>query len=326
MLQWWTVPGEAGGVLEPRQVARPEPGPGQVLVKVHGAGVNRGELIGKALLRKDNPSASARTSGIECAGVVIALGSDTSGYGGGDKIMARGTACHAEYVVIDAAALMPVPAHLSLVEAAAIPNVFVTAHDAIVTNAGLKPGEKILVTAGSSGVGSAAIQIARFLGAGSVVATTRNPDKVNHLKEIGADHVIDTTSEQWSEEVIELSGGGVDIVIDQVGGAIFDQLVRSMAVKARYVSVGRNAGATAALDLDLLALKRLNLIGVTFRTRNQEEALACSQQFARDLLPAFDSGELKPVLDRSFALNQLPAAHDYMKSDEQFGKIVLTHD
>jgi len=322
MLQWWTVPGKDGGVLEQRQVPVPEAGPGQVLIKVVGAGVNRGELIARSAQHTRNPAARARPSGIECAGEVVDTGAGVAGITVGDRVMARGSACHAEYTVVDGASAMAVPDQLSLTEAGAIPNVFVTAHDAIVTNAQLKAGEKLLVTAGSSGVGSAAIQIAALLGAGQIIATTRNPAKSRKLLELGASQVVDTSQSDWESELDELNDG-VDVIIDQVGGALFPALMRCMAIAGRYVTVGRNAGAQTELDLDALARDRLTLIGVTFRTRSPEQALICSQRFAEQLLPAFSTGELRPIVDRCFPLSQLPAAHEYMETNAQVGKIVL---
>ena len=174
MKQWWVVPGEHGAVLELRQVEVPAPGPGEVLVRMAGAGVNRGELIGGRLLRTDNPRARPAPSGIEIGGTVEAVGADVEGWSPGDRVMARGTACHAELAVVPAAAVMASPAGLDDVAAAAIPNVFVTAHDAIVTAAEVTADDTVLITAGSSGVGTAAIQIARHLGA-TTIATTPIP-------------------------------------------------------------------------------------------------------------------------------------------------------
>ena len=273
--------------------------------RMAGAGVNRGELIGGRVLRTDNPKARPLPSGIEIAGTIEALGADVGGWSVGDRVMARGTGCHAELAVVAAAALMPSPADATDVEAAAIPNVFVTAHDAVITAAAVTNDDRVLITAGSSGVGTAAIQIAKHLGA-TVIATTRSPSKAAALRELGADQIVDTTAPDWATSLVnEL--GPMTCVIDQVGGELFPDLVRSLGVLGRYVSVGRNAGPTASIDLDLLARNRLTLIGVTFRTRSPAEALECSRRFADDLLPLFDTGQLRPVVDRTFPLHDLPA-------------------
>ncbi len=322
MRQWWTVPGPDGGVSELRDVPVPQPGPGEVLVKVAGAGVNRGELIGRAGLRSSNPNTRAVPSGNEFAGRVAAMGAGVTGWREGDRVMGRGRACQADYTLAPAEALMAVPAGLSDEQAAAIPNVFVTAHDAIVTAAEVRAGDAVLITAGSSGVGTAALQIVRYLGCHNVVATTTAPAKSEALRALGATHVADTSADGWSVALVD-AVGPVDAVIDQVGGSLFPGLLEAMALKGRYVSVGRNDGAHAGIDLDLVARQRLHLIGVTFRTRTPAETLECSRRFAEDLLPAFGTGSLKPVLDRTFALEQLPDAHAYMLSNAQFGKIVL---
>jgi NADPH:quinone reductase-like Zn-dependent oxidoreductase len=286
-----------------------------------GAGVNRGELISGRLLRVDNPKARPMPSGIEIAGIVESVGDGVKTWETGDRVMARGAACHAEFALLDAAALMPSPAGFSDIEAAAIPNVFVTAHDAIVTAANVTAEDTVLITAGSSGVGTAAIQIVKHLGA-TAIATTRSPAKASGLTELGADLVVDTSLPQWSSSLVE-QAGRVTCVIDQVGGDLFGGLLGALGVSGRYVSVGRNGGSASTIDLDRLARNRLTLIGVTFRTRTPAEAAECGRRFADDLLAEFDSGGLRPVVDKTFALDDLPAAHEYMRSDAQIGKILL---
>lgn len=322
MRQWWTVPGSSGGEIEQRVVPVPTPGPGEVLIRVAGAGVNRGELIGRPTLRSDNPRAKPAPSGIEFAGEVASFGEGVSALSDGQRVMGRGRACYADYVVVDQRAVLPVPDHLSDHQAAAIPNVFVTAHDALVTAAHVGRGEKVLITAGSSGVGTAALQIARHLGAEAVVATTRSAAKGEALRTLGATSVVDTSDPDWST-IVAAEVGPVDAVIDQVGGGLFPALLTTMAIEGRYISVGRNDGPTSTINLDLLARNRLQLIGVTFRTRSPSEALACSRLFADDLLEAFAPGGLQPVLDRTFPLDALPEAYDYMLTDDQVGKIVM---
>jgi NADPH:quinone reductase-like Zn-dependent oxidoreductase len=214
---------------------------------------------------------------------------------------------------------------MSWAAAAAIPNVFVTAHDAIVSNAAVKPGESVLITAGSSGIGTAAIQIARHLGMHPVLATTRAASKGGVLRTLGAHEVIDTSTADWPEAVLKVTGQrGVDAIIDQVGGPMLADNIRVLAIKGRLVSVGRNAGQVGDCNLDEVARKRASIIGVTFRTRTPEEALVCSERFATDLLDAFTTGALKPVLDRTFPFERIADAHAYMLSDAQTGKIVLS--
>jgi NADPH:quinone reductase len=320
--QWWVVPGPEGGKNELRRVDDCLPAASEVRVKIKASSVNRGELMSRALMVSTNPKVKPMPAGIEFAGLIDCIGANVDDWAEGDRVMARATACHAEYTLVEATALMKIPTGLSFESAAAIPNVFVTAHDAMVTQAEIQPQDSVLITAGSSGVGSAAIQIARHLGAKHIIATTRSSQKADRLKQLGATEVIDTTDPKWPEQVFDITTG-INVVIDQVGGDLFADCLKTMAVRGRYVTVGRNAGSHSNLNLDLVAKQRLSLIGVTFRTRTKHEALACSTSFARDLLPAFDSGILKPVVDKTFALDELELAHRYMQSNQQIGKIVL---
>jgi NADPH:quinone reductase-like Zn-dependent oxidoreductase len=242
--------------------------------------------------------------------------------------MGRAVGSYAQSVVAHQRALMRIPGGMSWAEAAAIPNVFVTAHDALVTNAAARPGESVMVTAAPSGVGTAAIQIARHVGANPVIATTRTPAKIPALRAVGAHEVVDTRdAAKWVDAVMRATGGrGVDVIIDHVGGPMLADNIRVMALKARLVSVGRNAGRVGDCDLDEIARKRASIIGVTFRTRTPEESLACSERFAAHLMDAVARGALKPVLDRTFPFERLTDAHRYMLSDAQTGKIVLMVD
>ena len=325
MKAWFTVPGPDGAKFELRDIPVPTAGAGEVLVAVRASGTNRGELIRGAQMRSSGPAANPTRSGSEFAGEIEALGDRVSGFARGDRVMGRAAGSYAEHVVAHSRALMRIPDGLSWAEAAAIPNVFITAHDAIVTNAATAPGESVMVTAGPSGVGTAAIQIARHLGADPVIATTRTPAKTATLRALGAHHVVDSRDAGWVDAVMRTTGGrGVDVIIDHVGGPMLADNVRVMALQARLVSVGRNAGRVGDCDLDEIARKRARIIGVTFRTRSPEESLACSERFATHLLDAVTKGALKPVLDRAFPFERLADAHAYMLSDAQTGKIVVT--
>jgi NADPH2:quinone reductase len=320
----FAVPGPDGGTFEYREAALPEPGNGEVLIAIRAAGTNRGELILRPLLRSSNPALRPMRAGIEFAGEIARLGPDVNGWREGGRVMGRGLGCYAEYTVVHQRALMRVPEGMGFAEAAAIPNVFVTAHDAIVTAAAVTAGDAVMVTAAPSAVGTAAIQIAHLLDAQPVLATTRSAGKTNMLRAIGADHVADVTMPQWPDQVMQATQQhGVDAIIDQVGGPMLADNIRLLAIKGRLVSVGRNAGRVGDCDLDEVARKRASIIGVTFRTRSAEEALQCSERFAAQMLDAFSSGGLKPVLDRTFPFDRLADAHAYMLSDAQLGKIVL---
>jgi NADPH2:quinone reductase len=315
------VPGPAGATAEVRDIPQPAPRPGEVLVKVHAAGVNRGEIAVRRGLRSGSP----QQSGIEFAGEVTALGDGASGVGVGDRVMGHWRGGQAEHVAVDPRLLVPVPQRLSWIEAAAWLNVFVTAHDAMVTNAQLKPGESVLVNAASSGIGVAALQIARLLGARPVIGSSRSAAKRSQLARHGLEHGIDPADAGWPEAVkAATGGGGVDVVIDSVGGEALPGNIDCLALKGRLVSVGRLGALRGEIDLDRVALNRLHLIGVTFRTRSLAERIACVQACARDLLPALADGRIGPVIDRTFPLAGIAAAHDYMERDNHIGKIVLT--
>jgi len=321
----FTVPGPSGGIFEFREIPTPSPGTGEVLVKVHASGTNRGELLARRLLRSDNPALHPMRSGGEFAGEIVSLGEGVKGFSAGQRVMGRAPGSYAEFALANQRALMRIPNEMGWAEAASIPNVFVTAHDAIVTNAQTKRGESVLITAGSSGVGTAAIQIARYIGANLVLATSRSMSKRAALKELGAHEVIDPIKSKWVDEVMAATGKrGIDVIIDNVGGPMLADNIRALAIKGRLVSVGRNAGQIGECNLDEVARKRVSIIGVTFRTRSLEESLVCGERCAADLLDAFSGGTLKPVLDRTFPFDRIADAHDYMLSDVQIGKIVVT--
>jgi NADPH:quinone reductase-like Zn-dependent oxidoreductase len=239
--------------------------------------------------------------------------------------MGRFPGAYSERLAVLSSMLYRVPDALSWAEAAAIPNVFVTAHDALATAARVRAGERVLITAGSSGVGTAAIQLARFLGASTVMTTTRNAAKAETLRGLGADVVFDTTDPTWVTQLLELTDDeGIDVIIDQVGGPMLGDNIEALALQGRLVSVGRNGGGLGQLDLDRVALKRAHLIGVTFRTRTPQEAFLATEGCFEACLPAFRDGRLRPVVDRTFPFDQLAEAQRYMLRDEQIGKIVLT--
>jgi NADPH:quinone reductase len=322
---WFAVPGPEGAVFELRETAAPTAGPGQVLVTVRAAGVNRGELIRGAQARSTGPAPAPARAGGEFAGEIAALGEGVTGWKIGDRVMGRTAGSYAQSIAASQRALMRVPDGLSWAAAAAIPNVYVTAHDAIVTNGEAAKGECVVVTAGPSGVGTAAIQIARHIGCHPVIATTRTAAKAAALKALGAHEVVDTRESGWADRILSLTGGrGVDVIIDHVGGPMLPENIRTLALKGRLVSVGRNAGFSGDCNLDEIARKRARIIGVTFRTRTPEESLQCSERFVAHLGAAVASGALKPVLDRAFPFEGLHDAHKYMLSDAQTGKIVLT--
>jgi len=255
---------------------------------------------------------------------VSGMGKNVSGFTVGDRIMGMCAGGYAEFTTIDHRLAMRVPERLSWEEATTIPIAYMTEYNALITNANLQVGETVFVNAASSGVGVAAIQIAKFCGAKMVIGTASTSTKLAALRTLGMDVGINYRTENFADAVLAATGGaGTDVIIDHVGASSLKENLRCMALKGRLVSVGRLGGGTGELDLELLAFKRLQLIGVTNRTRTIDEKIAIARGVASDLLPALGDGRLKPVIDRVFSLYQASEAQAYMASNAQVGKIVL---
>jgi NADPH2:quinone reductase len=315
------VPSAQGGQIGVQDIPDPQPAAGEVLVRVHAAGLNRGEIG----VRKGLKSGQPQQNGIEFAGEVIELGSDAKGVKTGDRVMGHWRGGQAELATIDPRLLVKIPDRLSWVEAAAWLNVFVTSHDAMVTNAGLSRGEAVLINAASSGIGVASLQIARLIGAKPIIGSSRTPAKLPALKPYGLEAGIDASQAGWPEAVMQATDGkGVDVVIDSVGADVLGGNLRCMALRGRLVSVGRLGAQRGEVDLDRVSAQRLRIIGVTFRTRSLAERIACIQRCAADLLEPLAKGEINPVVDRTFPLEQIAKAHDHMETNSHIGKIVLT--
>lgn len=313
------VPRAGGAAVEVREVPNPVPAPGEALIRVRAAGLNRGELI----IRSGLTTGAPQPTGIEFAGEVAALGEGATRFKTGDRVMGHWRGGQAEFVCADERLLVRVPPRLSWVEAGAWLNVFVTAHDAMVTNAGLKAGESILVNAASSGIGVAALQIARLLRANPVIASSRSAAKLEKLRQYGMQVGVDADSGGAAAIAAATGQKGVDVLIDSVGGNVLQRNLESMAIRGRMVSVGRLASNRGEIDLDLLALRRVRLIGVTFRTRSKEERIECVRHCAADLWDALADGRLQPVVHRSFRMDEVQAAHEYMQRNEHIGKLVI---
>ncbi|HSW20491.1 MAG TPA: zinc-binding dehydrogenase [Ramlibacter sp.] len=317
------IPHPDGGRIEIQDIPVPGVTEGKVLVRVRASGVNRGEIT----QARDRLSGLPGTVGVEFAGEVSAVGAGVTTWREGDRVMGHGRECQAEYVLADPLALMPVPDKLGWIEAASFPNAFITAHDAVVTNGELARGESILVNAASGGVAWASLQIASLLGASTVIATSRSADKLAGLSQYGVDVGIDTSRQSLLEGIMAATDKrGVDVIIDMVGAPAFEENVKGLAVRGRLVNIARLGGETATLDLGQLWLKRLRLIGVTFRTRSEAERLACIQACARDMLPFLQEDKIRWAIDRTFALEDVHSAHAYLMAGKHSGKIVLTVD
>lgn len=316
-----------GGTLEYLDVPNPEPAAEELLVRVKATSLNRADLA----QRQGNYPAPSRGSdtewvvaGLEAAGEVIGMGDSVTGFASGDRVMAMCGGSYSEFVTVDYRLAMPVPEQLSWAEAATIPVAYMTEHDALSTHARLQSGESVLVHAASSGVGIAAIQLAKLLGAAPVLGTGGDPAKLAALAALGLDEGIDYHEVSFADAVLAATdNNGVDVVVDHVGASHFQDNLRCMALRGRLIGVGRLGGRHAELDLDLLALKRLELIGVTFRTRTLEERIEIAQRCAADLLPALSAGRIQIFIDRTFSLDEAMEAQGYMASNAHIGKIVL---
>lgn len=316
---------EFGGpeVLKISEVLAPTPGPDEVLVNVAATALNRADVLQRKGFYPNPFPTEHDIPGMEFSGTVAAVGQRVKSWRVGDEVMGIVSGgAYAEQLVIHERQAMRVPRGVSLVDAAGIPEVFITAWDGLVLQGGLTSGRWALVHAVASGVGTAAIQVCHSIGA-RIIGTCSSA-KVEQVRAIGADVVVDYSKDDFVERVREATGGrGVDVVLDPVGGDYLDRNVASLAVKGRIVQIGVMAGA-GSFNVGALLPKRASLIGTVLRSRPLEEKIAVSQQFATEMLPLFDSGALKPVIDKRFTLEQIAEAHAYLESNANVGKVVIS--
>lgn len=317
---------EPGGpdVLQLAEVPRPEPGPGQIRVRVRAAGVNRADLLQRRGLYPAPPGWPEDVPGLEFAGEVEALGENAREWRPGDRVMGIvGGGGYAEYVVVHEREAIPVPEALSWEEAGAVPEVFVTAHDALFTRGRLVMGETVLVHAVGSGVGTAALQLAKAAGA-TVLGTSRTASKLDHAAELGLDVAILAGAEDFADAALDATGGrGADLVLDLVGGAYLPRNLASLAPLGRIVVVGLISGAFGEIDLGVVLRKRLTMVGTSLRTRPLEEKIVAAQAFTRQVLPLLADGRIRPIVDTTVDMADAPRAHRRMEANQNFGKIVL---
>ena len=321
-MQSWGIRFEGGKPkLEPREAAQPVPGRGEMLVRVRAASLNRGEFISRAGLHGD--TVELKPAGAEAAGEIVALGEGVAGWRIGDRVMGRARGGFADYSVIDAREAMTKPDALSWEEAAAIPLVFLVVYDMLVAQGHLARDEWLLVTGISSGVGVAALQTGKLLGA-RVIGTSGSAAKLERLRALGLDVALQTRSGDFVDDVLKATGGrGVDLAVNTVGGSVFSACMRALAFQGRLATVGYIDGVAASeIDLDALHAKRLHLFGVSNKLRNAAQRAETVAGFKRDILPAFAEGRLRPLIDRVFPVAKLPSALDYMESNAHLGKIV----
>ena len=311
-----------------QQVPLPSPGPSEVLVRVRTGGLNRADvMVASGHHYSKSMSGSGTVLGFECAGVVADLGTEARKHGGfqiGDRVMCGGVACWAEYAVADWGWTDKIPAGMSWGEAASFSSALYTMHNAIVSVGGMRAGHRVLVQGASSGVGLMAMQIAKLKGASLVVGTSSDPERRAKLVEFGADMAVDACDPLWPDRVLAATGGeGVDLVIDNVSGATVNGSLRATKVCGRIVNVGRLGGTTADFDFDLHARRRIEYVGVTFRTRSTDEVRAIGREMRADIGSAWEQGKLRMPLDRTFPFAATAEALAYMQANRHFGKIVL---
>ena len=317
---------EPGGPekLQLVELPDPRPGPSEVAIEIHASALNRADLLQRRGLYPPPPG-TTDILGLECAGVVSELGGGCSGSVQlGDRVMVLlGGGGYAERVVVPEALTMKIPDALDFQRAAAIPEAFLTAREALFAAGKLGNGESVLIHAAAGGVGSAAVQLARTHGA-RVFATAGGAAKGEWVRALGADHVIDYKSQDFADVIqAETAGSGVDVILDFVGAAYAEQHATCLAFGGRQVLLGVMGGAQASVDLGRLLRKRQSLVGVVMRSRALQEKLELTRAFVRTTLPLLADGRLKPLVDSVYPLSEVAEAHRRMESNQNLGKIVL---
>jgi len=316
---------EFGGpeVLQLTDIAPPTVAEDEILVQVCATALNRADLLQRRGFYPNPFPTEHDVPGMEYSGTVAAVGRLATRWKIGDPVMGIvAGGAYAEYLVTPAAQAMRIPRNMALADAAAIPEVFITAWDALVLQGGLQPGGTALVHAGASGVGTAAIQICRAMGAR--IAVTCSTNKVQACRDLGAALVIDYSKQDFAAAIAEFTNGsGVNVVLDVIGGDYTVRNVACLALKGRIIQVGTMAGPSKDFNVASLMGKRASIIGTVLRPRPKEEKIAVSQTFAEALLPDFDAGVLRPVIDRRFNLAQIVEAHQHMEANANVGKIVV---
>ena len=319
-----TRPGDPE-TLEVQEVETPEPAGDQVRVRVHASGINRADLLQRAGGYPAPAGSPSHIPGLEFAGEVDALGPLASKWKPGQRVMGlAGGGAQAEYIVVHEGLLVEIPPNLDFVQAAAVPEVFMTAHDALFTQAGLQMGERVLIHAAGSGVGTAAIQLVRATGATSF-GTSRTPAKLEAARALGLD--VGLSGQNFAAEIQRLTNGeGVHVIIDFIGAPYLEQNLQSLALWGRLVYLATMGGFQTNVNLGMLMQKRISMRGVTLRTRTLEEKLAVTRRFAVSVLPLLASGKVKPVIERVYALEEIVEVHKVMEENRNFGKLVVRID
>jgi NADPH2:quinone reductase len=302
------------------------PAPNEVLIRVRATSLNRADLLIASGQKHGRIGGPGSRLGLECAGEVEAVGSEVTGIKPGDRVMGSAPGGHAEYVVTDWGRVNRIPANnMTYAQAACLPVGLQTMHNAVVTAGRLKGGEALLISGASSGVGLMGMQIGKLMGASVVMGTSTHAGRRARLKEFGCDLALDALDPDWPAQAKQATGGkGADLIVDLVSGDAANQNLEAAAVRGRMVNVGRLGGMRGDFNFDLHALKRIDYVGVTFRTRSPQEVRDIIALMRADLWPAVEAGKLSLPIDRTFPLDQIAEALSVMRANEHFGKIVIT--
>ena len=320
------VVGENG--LEIKDIAEPKPAPNEVLIRVRACGLNRADSMVASGMAHGRDGGPGTVPGIEYVGEVVETGAEVDNVKPGDRVMCSGTSGWGEFATADWGRTVPIPANnMTWAQAATLPVGLQTMHNAAITAGRMKAGETVMIQGASSGVGLLGMQIARAMGAKLVIGSSTNPERRARLYEFGADLAVDSTDPGWVDQVLEATGGdGVDLIVDQVAGYVANQNLAATRILGRIVNVGRLGGFTGEFNFDLHAMRRIDYIGVSFRTRSVAEVRDIVAAMKADLWDAVEAGKLSLPIDREFAFEDAAEAVKYMKANRHFGKIVMRLD
>jgi NADPH2:quinone reductase len=312
--------------VEIRDLPKPEPKPNEVLIHVKASSLNRADLLVASGIQHGSIGGVGARIGLECSGEVEAVGGEVRDFKPGDRVMSSAPGGFAEYAVTDAGRVSRIPANnMTYEQAACFPIALQTMHNAVVTAGRLKRGETLLIQGASSGVGLMGMQIGKLMGASLVMGTSTNTERLDRLKDYGCDVAVDTRKPDWPEDVKKATGGkGVDLIVDMVSAPVANGNLDAAKILGRIVNVGRLGGTKGEFNYDLHALKRIDYIGVTFRTRSAEEVREIVKAMRADLWPAIEAGKLALPIHKTFKLADITDALALMRANQHFGKIVIS--
>jgi len=318
------VVGEKGAEI--RDLPKPEPKPNEVLIRVRASSLNRADLLVASGHQHGSVGGLGARLGLECSGEVEAVGAEVHGIKAGDRVMGSAPGGFAQYVATDAGRVHRIPANNMTYEQAACFSVALqTMHNAVVTAGRLKRGETFLMQGASAGMGLMGMQIGKLMGAALVIGTSTNAQRRGRLSEYGCDVALDSSDANWPAEVKKATGGkGVDLIVDLISGGVANGNLEAAAILGRIVNVGRLGGMTGEFNFDLHALKRIDYIGVTFRTRTPDDVREINRLLRADLWPAIEAGKLSLPIYKTYPLAQIADALGVMRANQHFGKIVVT--